>query len=98
MAHLCALKRTVEVSEVEVIAWHRVLCGYPIEIINRAMLELCLSETRFPEIGDLYQLCHRLWLKKNPAPYAPHGTGHDQSKPTLQAVKDIAARFDLQVD
>lgn len=79
-------------------AWYRVLCGFPIEMINHAVLELCLSETRFPEIGDLFQICQRLWQQKHPPAYSPHGTGHDVKRPTRAIVKQIADRFGLPVE
>lgn len=63
LAHLCALKRTSNFTDLQVDAWYGGLSAFPDWIINRAVLELATSETRFPEFGDVYQLCRRHALK-----------------------------------
>jgi hypothetical protein len=57
------LKRTAAFDETQIAAWYGGLAAFPDWIINRAVLELATSETRFPEFGDVYQLCRRHALK-----------------------------------
>jgi hypothetical protein len=93
LAYLTALKRTVELTEPQIMAWHAVLAGFPSTVINAAVIELCLTENRFPEVGDLYQICRR----KMPKPYSPNGEGTDMKRPTVSEVKSIAERLGLPV-
>lgn len=55
IACLCVLKRTADFTD----AWYNGLGTFPIWIINRAVLKLATSQDRFPEFGDVYQLCRR---------------------------------------
>ena len=84
MAHLCALKRTSDFTESQVIAWYGVLSMFPAWIINRSVLQLATSQERFPEFGDVYQLCRRAAIQHGliQESYSPHGGG-DEKKPTI---------------
>lgn len=85
MAHLCALKRTANFTKDQIHVWYGGLSAFPVWIINRAVISLAASQERFPEFGDVYQLCRREALRagvmKQP-PYSPHGTGEG---PTVSA-------------
>ena len=93
LAYLTALKRTVELTEPQIAAWHAVLGGFPAAVVNAAVIELSLTENRFPEVGDLYQICRR----KIPKPYAPNGDGADMKRPAMSEVRAIAERLGLPV-
>ncbi len=82
MAHLCALKRTAAFSPDQVRVWHGGLGEFPAWVINRAVLMLATSQERFPEFGDVYQLCRREAIQGGlmKEPYSPNGTG---DKPTI---------------
>lgn len=79
MAHLCALKRTAGFSDVQIAAWHAALGAFPIHLVNRSVLILAASQERFPEFGDVFQICRQEgyrtgYLKK---PYCPTGDAKD---------------------
>lgn len=93
LACLVALKRTADLSRPQIEAWYAVLGCFPIQLINRAVLEVCLNETRFPELGDLYQICRR----QTPKPYVAYGDGEDSSRPTKSEINSIAQRLGLLV-
>jgi len=77
MAHLCALKRTANFSEAQVVVWYGALSAFPAWIINRSVLTLATSSERFPEFGDVYQLCRREAINAGlmQEPYSPLGDG-----------------------
>jgi len=94
------MKRTVQLTRTQLTAWHSVLGVFDTDIVNAAMLELALTDSRFPELGDLYQLCREKSFKcgRRERPYSPHGQGEkDASKPTTSEIREIAARFGLKV-
>lgn len=93
LACLVALKRTADLSRPQIEAWYAVLGPFPIQMINRAVLEVCLNETRFPELGDLYQICRR----QMPKPYVAYGDGGDSSRPAKSEIDAIAKRLGLSV-
>jgi hypothetical protein len=93
MATLAVLKRTTDFTEPEIAAWFAVLGGFPATIINAAVLEIALTDKRFPEVGDLYQICRR----SLPRSYAPFATETDASRPTKSEIAAIAARIGLPI-
>ena len=99
LAHLTAMKRTAELSKIQTEAWHRALGVFDAETINAAILEMALTETRFPEVGDLYQICRRRAIQsgKLKVPYSAHGGQSDSKVPTQAELKEVAARFGLRV-
>ena len=66
-------------TEPQMVAWHGVLGHFPIWILNHAVVEMACSETRFPEVGDLYQICRRIAFKKGvmERPYQPNAKDGD---------------------
>lgn len=72
------MKRTTDFTDDQVSVWYGGLSAFPAWIINRAVIALATTQERFPEFGDVYQLCRREALKNGlmaqPA-YSPHGTG-----------------------
>jgi hypothetical protein len=94
MLALTALKRTADFTEPQLTAWHAVLSGYKPTTINRAVLMICASEQRFPELADVLQWCRK--IEPREIPYSPNGTG--EPKPLYeQELKAIAARIGLEV-
>jgi hypothetical protein len=87
-----ALKRTAELTAPQVRAWHAVLSVFPVEVINAAVLEMVMTETRFPEVGDLYQICRRTL----PKAYSPM-EGGDPKRPSKAEIKSVADRLGLKV-
>ena len=77
MAHLCALKRTAEFTDLQTSVWYGGLKSFPAWIVNKSSLALGVSSERFPEFGDLYQLCRRYAIQANliKEPYSPNGGG-----------------------
>jgi hypothetical protein len=75
MAHLSALKRTTEFTDLQVLAWYGGLSKFPAWIINLAVLRLATSQDRFTEFGDVYQLCRREAIRAGllSEPYVPAG-------------------------
>lgn len=99
LAHLCALKRTAGFDEIQTLAWFGALSAFPDWIINRAVLELATSETRFPEFGDVYQLCRRQALKAGilkPPEYSPNGGEKTERKITNDEIHTIGAALGLR--
>lgn len=94
MLALTAMKRTADFTEPQLTAWHAVLSGFKPTTINRAVLMICASEQRFPELADLLQWCRK--IEPREIPYAPHGDGNP--KPLYEPeIKAIAARIGLEV-
>jgi hypothetical protein len=89
------MKRTAEFSKIEMQAWYAVLAGFPIEVINAAIIEVSLKEMRFPEVGDIYQICRR----SLPKLYAPLGgsTKKEEERLGKQEIRDVASRLGLKV-
>lgn len=87
-------------TDLQLVAWHAAIGTFDVETINAAVLEIALTETRFPEVGDLYQICRRRAVKsgKLTLPYKPNGGNSDDKIPTQAEIREIAARFDLKVD
>ena len=98
MAHLCALKRTTDFSDAQIVTWFGGLAAFPAWVINRSILTMATSQERFPEFGDLYQLCRREAIQAGlmQEPYSPHGTGE---KPTIsrQEITSIGEALGLAV-
>ncbi len=99
MARLCAMKRTADLTENQLDAWHGALGGFGIEIVNAAVIELALTETRFPELGDLFQICRRLAIKRGDIklPYSPHGEVGKIDRPTEAEIRVVAAQLGMDV-
>lgn len=99
MARLCAMKRTADMTGNQLDAWHGALSGFGIEIINAAVIELALTETRFPELGDLYQICRRIAIKRGliRLPYSPHGEVGKADRPTEAEIAVVARQLGMEV-
>ena len=99
MAYLTALKRTADLTKLQLTAWQGALGHFRAEVINAAVIEMALTETRFPEVGDLYQICRRIAVKRGDLtePYSPHGTGENNGRPSASEIKAVAARLGLEV-
>lgn len=94
MLALTALKRTADFTEPQLTAWHAVLSGFKPTTINRAVLMICASEQRFPELADVLQWCRK--FEPRDVPYSPNGDGN--VKPLYEPeLKAIAARIGLEV-
>ena len=98
MAHLCALKRTTDFSDIQVVTWFGGLSAFPAWIINRSILSLATSQERFPEFGDLYQLCRREAIQAGiiQEPYSAHGTS-DKPQISRQEITSIGEALGLVV-
>lgn len=99
MATLAVLKRTTDFTEPEVKGWYAVLSGFPAVLINSAVIEVAITATRFPEVGDVYQICRREAIRRGALtiPYSPHGGDTDTSRPTRDEIREIASRIGLRV-
>ena len=73
--------------------WYAVLGQFPAKVFNAAVVELCLTQTRFPEVGDLYTICRR----SIPKEYSPMGDGHETERPSRNEVRAVAQRLGLEV-
>lgn len=100
MAHLCALKRTSDFTAIQVETWYGGLASFPAWVINRSVLQLATSQERFPEFGDVYQLCRREAIQAGlmQEPYSPHGGGDDKkSTISRQEITTIGEALGLAV-
>lgn len=97
MAYLTAMKRTADLTAIQVKAWFATLSGFRPEIINSAVLEMALTDVRFPELGDLYQLCRRKAIKAGDLdePYNPSGQAKKDEITTTE-IREIGARLGLK--
>jgi len=95
MAHLCALKRTVAFTPEQIQTWYGGLAAFPDWIVNRAVIELATSTDRFPEFGDVYNLCRRQAIQKGliEQPYSPHS--QVDQKITSSEIETIGAALGL---
>jgi hypothetical protein len=90
MATLCAMKRTADFTDQQMLAWFAALGHFPASVLSRAVVQLSLQETRFPELGDLYAIC-----RAKTAAYAPNGNGDAAGKPSNKDVEEIARKLSL---
>jgi len=93
------MKRTAALTDIQLEAWYGVLSGFSAAVVNMAVVEMVLTETRFPELGDLYQICLRVAIKRGDIklPYSPHGTGDEKtSRPTDAEIRGVAERLGLE--
>lgn len=92
------MKRTADLTDLQMTTWYGVLSGFSTRTLNRAMLELVLSESRFPELGDLYQTCRRVAHETGELQrtYSPHAET-DSKRPTKAEIQAIAERLGLDV-
>jgi hypothetical protein len=97
MAHLSALKRTTEFTDLQILAWYNGLSAFPIWIINRAVLRLGTSQDRFTEFGDVYQLCRREAIRTGllKEPFAR--AGNDEKILPLDDIVSLGNAMGLQV-
>jgi hypothetical protein len=97
LAHLAALKRTTEFTDLQILAWYNGLSAFPIWIINRSVLRLATSQERFTEFGDVYQLCRReaicAGLLKEPFARA----GNEEKILPLRDIESLGNAMGLQV-
>jgi hypothetical protein len=93
MTALVALKRTADLTKPQVKAWYAVLGGFPVEVLNAAVIEIALTKERFPEVGDLYTICRRCL----PKDYSPMGTGTENDRPSKKEIAAVAERLGLDV-
>lgn len=99
MAHLSAMKRTAQLTDLEMDAWHNVLGGFDTDIVNAAVLEVALTETPFPDLGNLYQAARRHALKAGriQQAYSPSATDKDVARTPMAELRDIGERFGLPI-
>lgn len=93
LAALVALKRTASLDKPQIDAWYAVLGQFPARVVNAAIVELCLTEIRFPEVGDVYQICRR----HLPKGYSPLGDGKETDRPSKSEIEAVAQRLGLNV-
>ena len=94
MLALVALKRTAAFTEQQVEAWYAVLAGFKPKTLNRAILTVCASQERFPELSDVFQACRQIEPRERP--YNPHGGGG--VKPLYEdELIEIAERLGMEV-
>ena len=97
MAALCALKRTSEFTDIQVLAWYGGLSQFPAWVINRAVLRLATSRERFTEFGDVYQLCRQeaIYAGLLHEPYAR--AGNDAQIVSRKEINSIGEALGLPV-
>jgi hypothetical protein len=95
MSHLTALKRTADFTVEQILTWYGGLSAFPGWIVNRAIIELATSTDRFPEFGDVYNLCRRQAIQKGliKQPYSPHS--QVDQKITSSEIETIGAALGL---
>lgn len=93
MLVLTTLKRTADFTPVQLRGWFSVLKRFPPNVLNAAVVELATSETRFPELADLFRLCQ----SSMPKGYNPMGGDSDSGKPSKRLVREIAKDLGLDV-
>lgn len=98
MAYLTATKRTAALTALQLDAWYATLGVFPVEVVNTAVLEMALTDVRFPELGDLYQLCRGKAIRAGllTETYNPNGQPK-KAEITSDEIRAIASRFDLKV-
>ena len=89
------MKRTVAFTPEQITTWYGGLSAFPSWIVNRAVIELATSTDRFPEFGDVYNLCRRQAIKKGliEQPYSPHS--QVDQKITSSEIETIGAALGL---
>ena len=67
LAHLCLMKKQAAFTPSEARCWIAVLNCFPVETVNRAVLQLGLSIDPFPDLGKLIAQCQIVEANRNPA-------------------------------
>lgn len=93
------LKRTSEFTDAQVEGWYAVLGQFPNWMLNRAVIEMAASETRFPEVGDLYRICRKQAIKSGAIklPYSANA-GSEDAGITSDEIQHIGAALGLNTD
>lgn len=88
IAVLTSAKRTSDFTQEQLRVWYAFLAGYRAATIRRAVETLVVTETRFPELSELFKLCRR--IEPPDVPYGPNGTGdlRPAYEVELQAIAD----------
>lgn len=99
MAHLCAMKKTTEFTDIQINVWYAILQRFPDWAVNRSVISLGLSSEDFPDVGDMYRLCREQMRKAGliSEPYAPYGTG-ERSQLTADELDTIGRDLSLVVN
>jgi hypothetical protein len=98
MLALTCGKRTTDFSQAQLKVWHASLCSFPAHVINRGVVEMILDGVRFPEVGDLYDLCRKQIPKKlTEAAYTAHGKGNAQ-RVGKNEIEAVAERLGLSLE
>lgn len=98
MMLLTGLKRTAQMDKHQLRAHYKILGIFSMPVINRAVLELTLSDSRFPDIGDLYQCCRRHAIKADEMkePYCPNGDPKKDRQITNDEIHTIGSALGLE--
>lgn len=87
------MKRALEFTRHQTDTWIAVLSQFPAETVNRAILQIGLSDDPFPDLGKLTLKCQQLEWQKD-TQYAP---GRDASKPSAAVIAAAAKRLEIQI-
>lgn len=80
-------------TAIELKSWYAVLADFPGQVLNRAIIEVALTKEKFPDVGDLYQLCR----KSLPKRYSPHGDGKEFDNLAASEIAAVAERLGLKI-
>ncbi len=80
-------------TDLQMKAWYAVLADFPATVLNRAIIEVALTKEKFPDVGDLYQICR----KSLPKRYSAHGDGKECEKLAPSEIAAVAERLGLKI-
>lgn len=93
LTRLCSLKNQAQFTAHQLETWLATLSIFPPGIVNRAILEIALSQDPFPDCGKIVARCQIELHKKATVP-----SQGDPSKPTKGTVDRVAKAFGIVVD
>lgn len=93
LERLCSMKRTVSLTDHQAETWLAVLSRFKVRHINRAIIEIGLSEDPFPDLAKLVAKVQSYEDQESPV-YAP---GRDHGKVSLKRVAEVAKVLKLEV-
>jgi len=91
---LCDLKVRTELTPHQLETWTKTLSVFPIQIVNRSILEIGLSEDPFPDLGKIVMRCQRMTEAHK---YSPHGATNESTTPNMTTIQAVAESLALDI-
>ena len=89
---MCSLKRQAQFTPFDIESWCAALSIFPAPVVNRVIVEFCISSDPFPDCGKIIMKCQTEMQKYNSAV-----SQADLTKPKRSTVTAVAKAFGIKV-